>query len=56
MGTLRKAVILTEGAKPGIPQIKVEKIDHGTVDLTIQVFNRTIRKQNMLNDIFIMKI
>jgi hypothetical protein len=37
MGTLRKAVILTEGAKPGIPIIKVEKIDHGSVDLTIQV-------------------
>jgi hypothetical protein len=37
MGTLRKAVILSEGAKPGIPTIKVEKMDHTSVDLHIQV-------------------
>ncbi len=37
MGTLRKAVVLSEGAKPGIPTIKVEKIDHGSVEMTITV-------------------
>ena len=37
MGTLRKAVVLSEGAKPGIPAIKVEKLDHGSVEMTIMV-------------------
>ena len=37
MGTLRKAVVLSEGAKPGIPIIKMEKIDHGSVEMTIMV-------------------
>jgi len=38
MGTLRKAVVLSEGAKPGIPTLKVEKIDHSSVDIVIQVW------------------
>ncbi len=41
MGTLRKAVVLSEGAKPGIPTLKVEKIDHSSVDIIIahNIFN-----------------
>ena len=46
MGTLRKAVVLSEGAKPGIPTIKVEKIDHGSVEMVITV--RLIRLRGML--------
>jgi hypothetical protein len=42
MGSLRKAVVLTEGAKPGIPAIKVDKLDHSTVELVITVILKPV--------------
>lgn len=35
MGTLRKVVTLSEGAKPGIPTIEIYKIDHSSAEMTI---------------------
>ena len=37
MGTLRKVVTLSEGAKPGIPHIHINKIGHETADVKIEV-------------------
>ncbi|CAB4056440.1 unnamed protein product [Lepeophtheirus salmonis] len=36
MGTLRKVVTLTEGAKPGIPFIEIHEIDHKSAKMKIQ--------------------
>ena len=36
MGTLRKVVTLSEGAKPGIPSIRIERIDHDSAEMTIE--------------------
>ncbi len=45
LGRLQRTVSLAEGAKPGLPHIKVVSIDPGSVRVEIQVRMRTRKIQ-----------